>query len=158
MSHHTLRQRVHSGFTLIELLLVIAIIAILAAIVIIAINPARQLASANNAQRQSNVSTILSAIGQYQVDNRGQIPAVVPTSTAAQICKTGTSTSSCAGGVDLSTLTDNGLYLNSLPTDPSVASSATGTGYFIQQTTTTNPRITVSAPSAELGATISVTR
>lgn len=59
------------GFTLIEILVVIGIIAILAAIVIIAINPARQFAQARNSQRQSNITTILNAIGQDVADNKG---------------------------------------------------------------------------------------
>lgn len=60
-----------AGFTLIEILVVIGIIAVLAAIVIVAINPARQFAQARNAQRQSNVDTILNAIGQNLADNKG---------------------------------------------------------------------------------------
>ncbi len=59
------------GFTLIEILIVMGIIAILAAIVIVAINPSRQFAQARNAQRESNVATILSAIGQNIADNKG---------------------------------------------------------------------------------------
>ena len=62
------------GFTLIELLLVIGIIAILAAIVIVAINPTRQLGQARNAQRNSDVNTMLNAVWQYAIDNDGNMP------------------------------------------------------------------------------------
>ena len=143
----------NSGFTLIEVLLVIAVIAILAAIVIIAINPARQIAQANNAQRAANVNTILNALGQYAINNRGVYPASV-TSTATPICSMGTSTSGC---IDLSALTNNQIYLPDIPADPH-SPDTTSTWYSDIKSTSTNPRITVSAPAAELGATISVTR
>lgn len=155
MLSSTRAQTQASGFTLIELLLVIAIISILAAIVIIAINPARQLAQANNAQRSSNVSTILNAINQYQVDNRGTIPASISSTTTRNICRTGAAaTSSCS---DLSVLTDNEIYLPSIPIDPTTAGTY-DVGYTVIKSATANPRVTVAAPSAELGATISVTR
>lgn len=63
-----------AGFTLIELLLVIGIIAILAAIVIVAINPTRQLGQARNAQRNSDVNTMLNAVWQYAIDHNGDMP------------------------------------------------------------------------------------
>ncbi len=64
-------QNASRGFTLIEILIVIGIIAILAAIVIVAINPAKQFAQARNTQRESNINTILNAIGQNMADNKG---------------------------------------------------------------------------------------
>ena len=65
------KKRSQKGFTLIEILIVIGIIAILAAIVVVAINPARQFAQARNTQRESNINTILNAIGQNLADNKG---------------------------------------------------------------------------------------
>jgi len=66
-----------NGFTLIEVLLVIGLIAVLAAIVIIAINPAFQFAQSRNTQRWANVNTILNAVGQYSIVNKGNLPAGV---------------------------------------------------------------------------------
>ena len=141
------------GFTLIELLLVIGIIAILASIVIVAINPTKQLGDARDAQRRSDVNTVLNAVYQYAIDNNGNLPAGIPTTTAGEICVTAT-TDCDGGGVDLDVLT--GSYLVKIPVDPSAPSTATGTDYMIVQDA--NGRITVSAPSAEQATSISVTR
>lgn len=148
----SLRMRklhLRKGFTLIELLLVIGIIAILASIVIVAINPTKQLGDARNAQRRSDVNTVLSAVYQYAIDNDGSLPSGIST-TSQQICTTNAvdATPNC---VDLDTLT--GSYLVRMPRDPQAA-SATGTNYWIVEGS--NGRITVSAPGAEQGAAISV--
>ncbi|HEV7701927.1 MAG TPA: prepilin-type N-terminal cleavage/methylation domain-containing protein [Candidatus Paceibacterota bacterium] len=66
-----MKRNYKKGFTLIEILIVIGIIAVLATIVIVAINPAKQFAQARNTQRESNVNTLLNAIGQNIVDNKG---------------------------------------------------------------------------------------
>ena len=146
------------GFTLLEILLVVAAIGILAGIVIIAINPNKQLGDTKNGQRKADVTTILNAVYQYAVDNNGSIPAAVLGGTACgvtaqEICKTA---GACTGLTDLSVLTANAKYVVSIPTDPT-GSSTNGTGYQIFKNATTS-RVTVCAPSAEQGATISVTR
>lgn len=140
------------GFTLIELLLVIAIIVVLAAIVLIAINPPRNLANANNAQRSSDVNTIINAVHQYAIDNAGNLPASITTVTT-EICRT--NAGSCSGLIDLSVLTFEERYVLKLPIDPTSA-SANGTGYYVSKDAYN--RIIVNAPFAQLGATISVSR
>lgn len=135
------------GFTLMELLIVIGIIAILAAIVIIAINPARQLALSRNAQRESNVNTILNAVHQQALDNKGVVLGTIP--ACATPGNVGT------GGVDLTSLTPT--YLAAIPTDPTDGTDA-DTKYTICKTA--ENRVTVAAPNANevAGVVISVTR
>lgn len=142
--------RSRHGFTLLEMLLVVAMIAILAAIVIIAINPLKQLADTRNAQRKVDVDTILNAVYQYTIDNNA-VPAGLTTS-ATEICKTG---GTCTGLLDLSVLANNQKYVVSIPVDPTSA-SLNGTGYFASKSA--NNRITVNAPNAENGLTISATK
>ncbi|HSX18144.1 MAG TPA: type II secretion system protein [Candidatus Saccharimonadales bacterium] len=143
-------KRNESGFTLLEVLLVVAIIAILAGIVIIAINPGKQLADSRNSQRQSDVNTILNATYQYAVDNSGALPSGV-TTTDTEVC----ATASCGGLADLSQLTANGKYIVAIPKDPK-CTDANGACYNIVKDA--NGRVTVSAPLAEQGKTIAVTR
>lgn len=154
MSFSALRAR--KGFTLIELLLVIGIIAILASIVIVAINPTKQLGDARNAQRRSDVNTVLNAVYQYAIDHNGTLPSGI-TTTTKHICATAVgSPTTCANageGISLDVLT--GSYIVRLPRDPSVDSASGGTAYYIVKDS--NGRVTVSAPKAE-GTTISVQR
>jgi type IV pilus assembly protein PilA len=145
------------GFTLIEVLLVIAMLAILASIVIIAINPGKQFASARDAQRQSDVYSILNALHQYALDNEGTFPEGL-TSDELEICRT--DSESCVDLVDLSPITDSERYLVSMPLDPqcpvsSANCSENGTGYFVS--VSENGRVTVNAYGAENNE-ISVTR
>lgn len=140
-----------SGFTLLEILLVVGAIAIIAGIVILAINPSKQLADTRNAQRRANINEILNAVYQYAIDNNGTLPAAI-TTTSTAICKTG---GTCTSLIDLSVLTTNGTYLVSMPFDPT-ASTTNSTAYNVSKNV--NGRVTVNAPSAENGATISATR
>ena len=144
MQHHT------KGFTLIEVLLVIAILAILAAVVIIAINPARQLATARDAQRQSDVFAIMNALHQYALDHGGVFPGSL-TDEELEICKTGEV--SCTGLYDLSPLSNDQAYLVELPVDPtcandfSLCSDGRGTGYHVSKSG--NGRVTITAYETE---------
>ncbi len=144
-----------AGFTLLEILLVVAVIAILAGIVIVALNPGRQLANSRNAQRQTDVKTILNAVYAYNIDNSGSMPTTI-TTTATDICNT--TGASCTGLIDLGVLTANAKYLVGIPKDPQCATlcSTFGTGYKISKDA--NNRITVSSTYAEQGLTISISR
>jgi prepilin-type N-terminal cleavage/methylation domain-containing protein len=148
------RQR-ERGFTLLEVLLVVAVIAILAGIVIVAINPGKNLGDTRNSQRSSDVNTILNGVYQYSLDNNGVLPSGITTS-ATEICAT--DGSPCTGLVDLTSLTTSGKYLVSIPKDPQCPSAcnAEGVGYTISKDT--NGRVTVAAPDAEQGKTITVTK
>ncbi len=144
-----------SGFTLIEVLVVIGIIAILASVVLVAVNPNRQFAQARNSQRVSNVNAIINAVGQNIADNNGLF-----TCAAGAAPTTATAIKSGDDGYNiLPCLVPN--YLPEIPTDPSVGNLKSDTdydtGYTILENATTK-RISVAAPEAELGQTISVTR
>lgn len=151
------------GFTLIEILVVIGIIAILAAIVLIAINPAKQFRDANDTQRSANVNAILNAIGQYMVDNNGQLPAGMSTTTPDSNIASGQAADVCADLVP--------DYIPALPVDPTASSTGNMADGQISETEcdtydteyrlsiSDGGRVTVSAPNTQSSTTtISVTR
>jgi len=163
---HMIKTASHAnkrGFTLIELLVVIGILAVLLAITLIAINPARQFGNANNTRRKNDVTQVLNSVGQFVAENQGRLPAEV----AALLVDAATPLSAanfpnvCAQLVP--------TYIPALPTDPSlndadnvvaadcaVAPPVWATGYTIQRDV--NNRITVTAPTTDNAAVISVTR
>ena len=149
----------NKGFTLIELLVVIGILAILLSIVLVAINPARQFAQANNTQRSSDVNAILNAIDQYAADHKGALPTGMPSAgSSVGISAAGTGTAFCDALVP--------TYIAELPRDPLDGTWSSCSSYDTKYTvlvatasaSPSTPRVTVSAPEAELNAVISVTR
>lgn len=153
-----------AGFTLIELLIVIAILTVLFAITIIAVNPVRQFAQADNTQRRSDVNALLNATFQYAADNRGALPAFIPSTSTQQI---GSATTGCdnltCGSATTSSATCLDLYpvlvptyLADIPKDPDATASTTS-HYGITRSSSNN-RVTIIACDAELGETISITR
>jgi prepilin-type N-terminal cleavage/methylation domain-containing protein len=126
----------NKGFTLIEILVVIGIIAVLATVVIVAINPARQFAQARNSQRQSNINTILNAIGQNLADNKG-----ILTCGGSPKYFVG-STTIGTGTTDLTTCLAS-YIASGIPQDPNGGTSA-DTKY--QISTTTSGTVMICAP------------
>jgi prepilin-type N-terminal cleavage/methylation domain-containing protein len=147
-------QRTDSGFTIIELLIALAIIAALIATSLFIINPAQRLAETRNNERELDINTILNAIGQNISDNTGTFNCAagpIPTTTTLM----GSSTYNLYDCLVFD-------YLSQIPADPTTgtegnSSSTYDTKYTITQNATTS-RITLDAPDAELGETISVTR
>jgi type IV pilus assembly protein PilA len=148
------------AFTLIEILIVIGLIAVLAGVLIVALNPARQFSQARNAQRWNNIDTIMGAVISNLTDNRGTFTCAAGTLPAT--AKTMGDATSVPAGYDIGPCLSP-TYAVSVPFDP----SATGAhwtsktdynlGYTISQDATSG-RITIAAPSAELGVTISMIR
>jgi type IV pilus assembly protein PilA len=142
------------AFTLIELLIVIGILVILIGVLVAAVNPARQFAKANNTRRWSDISSILSAVSQNIVDNKGvwncsDYPQITTSTDGAWIAST-TAVSPVAPICNCLVP----RYLPALPQDPSIGDPLTScpseynTGYKIFQNAT-NSRITIFAPYAQ---------
>lgn len=149
------------GFTLLEILLVVGIIAILAGIVILAINPTKQLGDTRNAQRRSDVLTILNAIYQFSIDHNGILPASTTLASNGEVdCLTA---GMDAKDLDTELVTSSSTYLVSIPHDPSIdgsgyTSGTSDSGYNVVKLD--SGRVTVCAVDAanDNNAEIHVTR
>ena len=148
------------GFTLIELLLVIGIIAVLAVVVFVSLDPAKRFADARDARRESDVQTILSAIHQYVIDNKGAFPPGLGVDER-QLGTGGSACSVASGGCNvtdetcLDTSLDLAKYLKSTPIDPQIG-TAERTRYSVQLNT--DRIVTVRACDTEGTTAISVSR
>ena len=150
------------GFTLIELLLVIGIIATLAVVTFVALDPIQRFKDARDARRVSDVETILSAVHQYIIDNKGAFPTGLSADTE-QMLGTGSGCSINIGGCDsrvdacLNLLQDTLMakYLKAVPFDPQNGSAA-NTYYTIFRNS--NGIITVRACNGEGATEISISR
>ena len=149
-----------AGFTLVELLLVIGIIATLAVVVFVALDPAKRFADSRDARRTSDAETILSAVHQYIIDNKGSAPALLPENvertlgTGGAGCDNHTPECDSSVGECLDLSGELAKYLKTIPFDPKDG-SVEDTKYTILKDN--NGIITLKACSAE-GMPITVSR
>jgi len=126
------------GFTLIELIIVIAIISVLVAGVFIAVNPAKRIGQAKDAERWADLNAIIQAIDNYTADN-----AALPIEFSSAVLNTkivlcsASAELTCDGqATDCAVIDDSdflGPYLLSLPVDPD-KDDTTDTGYYMTVT------------------------
>jgi len=155
MQNHSRR-----GLTIIEIVIAIALLAIITTVGLVIANPGKQLAKSRNTQRELHLQAILSAIRQNIADTSGGAfgcaTGALPTSTKKMASGGG------AGTYDIVPCLVP-TYLPTMPFDPSASgahyagNSDYDSGYNVVRNASTT-QVTVSAPSAELGATISITR
>ena len=133
------------GFTLIELIIVIAIIALLAAATFVAVDPAKRIGKAQDAQRWQDITAIADAYYKYVVDNTGSYVTTTADGTSYYIIHTAdggdTDPASCPGTstsltlpVDLHGLVSAG-YIGDIPDDPG-GTDNTSTDYFFYKDAT----------------------
>ncbi len=147
------------GFTIIELTIVITLLVILAGVYFVVGNPAGQLASSRNSERLFQLQAIMNAVRQNLADQSNQqffcSTGPLPTSTKRMTSAAGSGNYNIAPCLVPT-------YLFTMPFDPSATSghytsvSDYDTGYTI--VISTSSVITLAAPYAELGKTVSVSR
>lgn len=168
------------GFTLIELLLALTIVTILAVSVFVALNPAQRLKDSKDARRSADVDTILTAIHQSIVDNKGTYPTRMPAvnelhqigtpngdvincpatavGTYCAAAGSGILAGWTAGCADLIEDVSQDLipYLKNMPIDPNGTSLSTKTGYAVKRDS--NGIVSVVACYTDAATVISASR
>lgn len=166
------------GFTLIELLIVIGVLGILAGIILVAVDPAKRLQQARDARRFSEVNSLLNAILNYTVDNKGNLPGAGASGTTTPVAGTVYQLGAVSDGNELNcnevcadapstpetTCLDLAAntafvdeYIAEIAVDPADGVYTTGrTGYYL--TRSTNGRIEVGSCNAEIETSIKIKR
>jgi len=139
-----------------EIVVSIAVLAIVAGLGFVAYNPAGQIAAARNRQRELHLQALMTAIRQNMADSSGGqfscASGPIPTSSA-HMSSDNYNIAPCLVPI----------YLPTMPLDPTYPGAVYNssvdyrTGYFISRSASSGA-ITLTAPSAELGKTISITR
>lgn len=134
-------KTLHKGFTLIELLVVVAIIGVLSTVLVVSVNPARQLAKARDAQRQTDLVAIMSAILQYSSEHSGDLPDTDGNPLTSNFPTSATCIGTDVGCFNLAGAGESGeeivpVYIVSMPKDPKLVSTGQpgtdgNTGYSI---------------------------
>ena len=152
------RNSARRGLTLVEILIAIALVVITAGIGLLALNPARQLAAARNTERSLELQAIMQAVRQNIADTTTGVfscPSAgpLPTSTPEIM-------GSASGSYNIAPCL---TVIQAMPFDPVTSSSyytsntSYNTGYTIVYNASTT-QVTVAAPYAELGKSVSITR
>ncbi|MBI5414925.1 type II secretion system protein [Candidatus Peregrinibacteria bacterium] len=142
----------NQGFTVLEMILIIAGISVLIGIVVFIINPGKQVSESRNSERQEEINDIILAVYKYALEHEGRFPENI-SSELREICDI--SGEECRNLVDLGVLFSEKKYLEKIPVDPK-GFFEHGVGYKIR--ITDDGKITVTAPLAENGETIEITR
>jgi prepilin-type N-terminal cleavage/methylation domain-containing protein len=153
------------GFTLVEVLVVVGILAILMTTAIVAVDPFRQFSQANNVNRWSGINTIMNAISQRIVYEKGKINYDVPGFAVTNCPATGDDVPTTATALSSTQYNFCGAlvpnYVGSLPYDPQDGNYTDCTSYDTHYTIScdaTSKRITINAPSAQNGEVIKLIR
>ena len=116
-------------------------------------NPGKKMLEMRNSQRRSDVASILNAAYQYASDHDGNLSFSISGAESA-ICRSGAK--NCSGAVDFSQIVvAEKNMLSGVPVDPK-ENDLNVSGYQIWKSA--SGRINVSAPLAEEGAVISLSK